>query len=85
MWMVTHTHLVYFGISREAVAAASVDDREYRGHFVGDTNIFDPKDLKAGQTYFWRVDAVSVGRLKKGEVWSFSVDGSETSVVDNSP
>ena len=39
---------------------------------VGDSNIADPGKLRNGQTYFWRVDAVSRdGSIQKGTVWVF--------------
>jgi hypothetical protein len=66
-------HLVYFGTSRDAVAAAAVGDPEYRGQFIGAQNIFEPGPLERGRTYYWRVDAGSVGQLHRGRVWSFTV------------
>ncbi len=39
---------------------------------LNDSNITDPGELRAGDMYYWRVDAVSRdGSIRKGTVWSF--------------
>jgi hypothetical protein len=66
------SHLVDFGSDCNAVAAADADAEEYRGEFPG--NLFTPPELRAGQEYFWRVDARRKdGATIQGEVWEFQV------------
>ena len=41
--------------------------------FQGEENVFALPALAAGQTYFWRVDAVMPDKsVIKGDVWSFT-------------
>ncbi len=37
-------------------------------------NIFDPGPLTVGQTYYWRIDAITPTGQIDGNVWSFTVD-----------
>jgi Bacterial Ig domain len=55
---------VYFGTS--AGSLASKGDQT--------NNIFEPGVLTVGQTYYWRVDAVTSTGTIIGDVWSFTVD-----------
>ena len=66
---------IYFGTSEVAIENASRISSEYKGNQV--SNIFYPGELTAGQTYYWRVDAVSGEDIVKGRVWKFTagVDG----------
>lgn len=61
---------VYFGTSAAEVESATRSSEEYKGSQVH--NIFYPGALVAGQSYYWRIDAVKAGETVKGEVWSFS-------------
>lgn len=61
---------VYFGTSEAAVENASRISSDYRGNQV--SNIFYPGELTAGETYYWRVDAIQADDTVKGEVWSFT-------------
>ena len=61
---------VYFGKSESAVETADRSSQEYKGNQVN--NIFHPGELKAGQTYYWRIDAVGGNDTLKGEVWNFT-------------
>ncbi len=73
MWLQAYQSLsseVYFGTSEAAVASADQNSPEYRGIQIH--NIFSPGALQAGQSYFWRIDAVKEGAIVKGEVWSFT-------------
>lgn len=38
------------------------------------TNIYTPKKLEPGKTYYWRVDCLVNGDISKGETWSFMVN-----------
>ena len=61
------SHKAYFG--SEPGSLASVEG--IKG------NSFQPKGLKLGKTYYWRVDAVNEAWKQspwKGDVWSFTVD-----------
>jgi len=64
-------HEVYHGPDRQAVASAAPDSPEHQGTFKN--NICSPGTLKPGQTYYWRVDAVTRKGIRKGHVWSFTV------------
>ncbi|MCF7973914.1 MAG: discoidin domain-containing protein [Phycisphaerae bacterium] len=70
--MSAKTHDIYFGTAFEDVNDAAVPT------IAGlDVNSFDPGRLEFGQTYFWRVDAVSGTPDKtvtKGAVWSFTAE-----------
>jgi regulation of enolase protein 1 (concanavalin A-like superfamily) len=72
-------HNVYFGTSRDDVAAATVDNP--LGVLVSagqDANTFDPPGLLAlDQMCYWRVDEIDAAPdapVFKGEVWSFRVE-----------
>ncbi len=79
MWLNAYkasSHMVYFGEDQSAVEQASKESAQYQGEFTH--NIFTPKKLKAGKSYYWRVDALfegkSEGKVIKGDVWSFTVE-----------
>ena len=85
MWLTAYkasNHFVYFGESQNAVNIASKESTQYQG--VYENNIFTPKELKQGKTYYWRVDALREGKLLKGDVWYFTVEEStvEKSTVE---
>jgi hypothetical protein len=65
---------IFIGRSAEEVAAASREDKAYRGLFHGANNVYDfSGDLPSGMTVYWRVDAERDGLVTKGDVWSFKV------------
>lgn len=67
------THQVYFGESREAVAAATPQSPEFRGEQSG-TRWPAPGDLDHMKTYFWRVDTLGGdGTTTRGDVAAFRV------------
>jgi hypothetical protein len=58
-------HIVYFGESRDSLNRVAE---------LTDTNLYSPPNSVAGQTYFWRVDAVNDdGVVVTGPVWKFTV------------
>ena len=63
---------VYFGDTRSEVDAATTSSSQYQGRF--ESNIFTPKKLELGKTYYWRVDSVKGQQVTKGQVWSFTVE-----------
>ncbi|VGO16262.1 hypothetical protein PDESU_04853 [Pontiella desulfatans] len=65
----TLSNHVYLGTSSNAVLNATHVSPEYRGNTVN--NIYDPLGLYA-QTYYWRIDCVTVTGTVKGAVWSFA-------------
>ena len=60
---------IYFGNVRSQVENADPNSAEYAGSQV--SNIYAPGELSAGETYYWRIDAVKETGVEKGEVWSF--------------
>jgi hypothetical protein len=75
MWLTAYqatNHLVYFGESEQALQQATINSKQYQGEFKH--NIFTPKKLKAGKTYYWRVDAIRMGKIIMGDVWNFTVE-----------
>ncbi len=50
--------------------------KDHKGQVeLSDSNIVDPGELKSGQTYTWRVDAVMPnGSQVEGELWTFKVN-----------
>ena len=75
MWLTAYQathHFVYFGESEQALQQATKTSKQYQGEFKH--NIFTPKKLKAGKTYYWRVDAIRNDKLIIGDVWNFTVE-----------
>jgi len=66
---------VYFGSSAKAVAAATRASDEFKGSQAN--NIHRLAALRAGQTYYWRIDSVTLAGVVKGEVWQFTVEQAE--------
>jgi len=68
-------HDVYFGTDADAVASAEISDTTgvYRGR--QDPNTYTPPEaLKAGQTYYWRIDEFNTDTtISRGRVWSFTI------------
>jgi len=74
MWLNAYkasSHQVYFGKSKNAIEQANQQSPQYQGVFIH--NIFTPKELQLGRTYYWRVDALRSGKVIKGDVWHFKV------------
>jgi len=66
----TLSHDVYFGTNRDAVLNADHGSTAlFKGNITSPT-IFIP-DLYSMDTYYWRVDEVSVSGTVKGNVWNF--------------
>jgi len=64
---------VYFGTDRQAVGQASRKSPQFIGQRRSNVVPLGGR-LKAGRTYYWRVDAVArSGKRTKGQVWSFVV------------
>lgn len=62
-------HIVYIGEDFDTVNNAT------GGQFQGSTT-YDPGTLKLAKTYYWRVDEFDAAETHKGEIWSFSTEGS---------
>jgi len=73
---------VYLGTSSEAVAQADEAATGLTAVSLGQkAATLDPGRLELGQTYFWRVDQVKIGKddpnaveICPGDVWSFTVE-----------
>jgi len=67
---------VYFGEDEEVVGNAMSESIDvYAGRQTSEETTFEPGNLKANKTYYWRVDAVdpiNPSNLWKGEVWKFT-------------
>ncbi len=61
-------HYVYFGTDAQSLKKVAT--------LKGNKNIYSPKKLKEGTTYFWRVDAKEGKNIHKGTVWQFKVAAS---------
>jgi len=61
-------HTVYFGEDFDNVSSAT------GGSLLGNTT-YDPGPLKAAKTYYWRVDEFDPPATHKGDVWSFTTEG----------
>ena len=76
MWRPAYTattHQIYFGTGQDAVKNAGAKSPEYKGEFKGEGNVFTLPKLAAGQTYWWRVDAVMPdGSVVPGDLWGFT-------------
>jgi hypothetical protein len=63
---------VFLGTTRDVVAAATTDSREFLGETTGTE--MPTKDLTHRPDYFWRVDFVAEdGSVTTGDVWRFRV------------
>jgi hypothetical protein len=66
-------HTVYFGENYDEVNNAA-------GGLPLGTATYNPGPLKAGKTYYWRVDEFDIIETHKGEVWSFTTEGAVASL-----
>jgi len=66
-------HKIYFGTSSGAL--------DYKGQ--QSNNIFSPGSLTIGQTYYWRVDAVTPSGIVTGDEWHFTVEAVPTFTTVN--
>ena len=69
MWRHSYTAMsydVYFGTSADSLTAKGKQTN----------NIFSPGILTVGETYYWRVDAVTASGTITGDEWSFTVEAS---------
>lgn len=63
---------VYLGTSAAEVEAATRHSACYLGTFTN--NIAPPGNLRKGTTYYWRVDVRKGSQVRKGNLWSFTVE-----------
>ncbi|TKG93729.1 right-handed parallel beta-helix repeat-containing protein [Puteibacter caeruleilacunae] len=66
MWLSAYqanSFIVYFGSSKDNLKKVSQQKN----------NIYNPGDLEAGKTYFWRIDCVVDDSIRQGDVWHFTV------------
>jgi len=66
-------HTVYFGETFEEV------DNATGGQAQGSAT-FTPGTLKMAKTYYWRVDEFDIAVTHKGNVWSFTTEGTVTAL-----
>ena len=62
-------HTIYFGENFDTVSTATT------GGAMAGTTSYSPPGMKAGKTYYWRVDETNPPNTYKGQVWSFSTVG----------
>ncbi len=75
-------HVVYFDTAALPVRSGAPAVR-YPAQ-PRDANVFEPPQLRLGETYYWRVDELGAGdanQVYRGDVWSFTV--SDHVVVDD--
>ena len=75
MWLKAYNSAssdVYFGMDFETISTATKMSSEFKGN--QENNIYTPKKLEGGKTYYWRIDAVMQDDTVKGEVWKFTVN-----------
>lgn len=63
---------IYFGTNYKSVLNANKSSEEFKGE--QENNIYTPNNLESGVTYYWRIDNVVDGKIKKGKVWNFTVE-----------
>jgi hypothetical protein len=70
-----NSHDVYFGTNFDNVndANSTVTLDVYKGRQSLDEHTYSPIGLEFTQTYYWRIDEVNNGNLRKGDIWSFAV------------
>ncbi len=87
------SHNVYFGTNQSAVNNAGEDDVEFKGNQLLGTETFNPpagvpSALSANTQYFWRIDEVGTGGVRKGTIWNFRTGPGKAinpSPVNNAP
>lgn len=79
----TTSHDVYFGTSESAVTNATTASPEFQENLAG--TMFDPEDVVANTTYFWRVDGVGPGGTTKGATLSFTTIEAPGQITDPDP
>ncbi len=62
-------HYVYFGDNFDDVSNAA-------GNPPWGSTTYDPGTLELSNTYYWRVDEFDIVETHKGDVWSFTTEGS---------
>jgi hypothetical protein len=62
-------HYVYFGDNFDDVSNAA-------GNPPWGSTTYDPGTLELSKTYYWRVDEFDIVETHKGDVWSFTTEGS---------
>ena len=62
---------LYFADTYKKLITADVYSIYFKGRYKN--NIYSPKNLRIGQTYFWRIDSVYKNNIKKGKIWSFRI------------
>ena len=65
-------HTVYFGDNFDDVNNAA-------GGAAQGTTIYTPGPLELAKTYYWRVDEFDIFATHKGDVWSFTTEGTAAS------
>jgi len=73
MWREAYTatsYDVYFGMTSGSLTA--------KGNQTN--NIFNPGALVVGQTYYWRIDAVTPAGTMTGDEWRFSIDAAPVTI-----
>ena len=60
---------VYFGADSKRVQKARRSSKEFKGN--QENNIFSPGVLKENTDYYWRIDAITIEGVIKGDLWSF--------------
>jgi len=68
-------HDVYFGTNSYDVndANTTLTLDTYMGTQNLDANTYGCSGLESAQTYYWRIDEVNDGNIRKGDVWSFAM------------
>jgi hypothetical protein len=77
---------VYFGEDEEVIGSATPDSADvYIGRHESEKTTFEPGNLKANKTYYWRVDAVDPidpSNIWKGDVWKFTTISRSRIIID---
>ena len=71
-------HYLYFSTDKTAIDATIEGDLMtdiYQGTYTTNAaNIFQPADVLASGSHYWRVDALVDGKIVKGNIWKFTVN-----------
>jgi hypothetical protein len=74
------SYRVYLGVSEQQVTDAGTDSALYLGE-VNTSNFTFTTQLPQGVRYYWRVDAVNIAGVTKGDVYDFRVSTIGTDVT----
>lgn len=73
------SHRLFFGVSSNAVAAATTNAPEFKG--TNATTAYTPAPLAGSARFYWRVDELAGASIAAGPVWTFATAPSASNTL----